>query len=103
MNYGLKNQTIEKIKEVFSHHPRIEKVVLYGSRAKGNFKTGSDIELTLFGSSLDFPLLLRVEEDLEKLDLPYTFDLSIHRNIKNKNLLDHISRVGTTFYSKESP
>lgn len=45
--FGLKEATIKKIWAVFSEYPLVAKVVIYGSRAKGNFKNGSDIDLTL--------------------------------------------------------
>ncbi|MBS0626813.1 MAG: nucleotidyltransferase domain-containing protein, partial [Verrucomicrobia bacterium] len=47
MRYGLNELTIQKITDVFTKFPSIEKVVLYGSRAKGNYKNGSDIDLCL--------------------------------------------------------
>lgn len=51
MKYGLTQEIIEKIRSVYSRFPQIEKAVLYGSRAKGNYKTGSDIDLTLYGTN----------------------------------------------------
>ncbi|MFW5831739.1 MAG: nucleotidyltransferase domain-containing protein [Prolixibacteraceae bacterium] len=54
MNVGLKDETIQKITSVFEKFPQIEKAILYGSRAKGNFKTGSDIDLTLIGEQTNY-------------------------------------------------
>ncbi len=56
--FGLKADTIRKINEVFVRYPHIEKVLIYGSRAKGNFKNGSDIDLTLVGENLNLEILL---------------------------------------------
>jgi predicted nucleotidyltransferase len=58
MKYGLKDDVVKKIINVFSKYPQIEKAVLYGSRAKGNYKNGSDIDLTLFGENLKFDIVL---------------------------------------------
>ena len=100
MPYGLKKNIIEKINSVFVRHPQIEKVILYGSRAKGCFQNGSDIDLTVIGENIDLLLLHKIENELDELILPYTIDLSIFNHIDNENLIEHINRVGVEFYTK---
>lgn len=100
MQFGLKEHTIEKIKQVFIKYPQIEKVVIYGSRAKGNYKTGSDIDLTIKGKEINLSLLNKLENELDDLFLPYTFDISIYKHIKNKSLIEHIERLGLCFFEK---
>jgi len=73
---------------------------LYGSRAKGNYKVGSDIDLTMQGDGLNFSLLSTIADELDQLPLPYQFDLSIFNNINSPDLVDHIERVGVLFYQK---
>jgi predicted nucleotidyltransferase len=102
MQYGLKKETIEKIIDIFERHDEIEAVLLYGSRAKGNFKPGSDIDLTLIGKRLHLTLLNKVSLELDDLLLPYIFDLSLYNHIKQPDLIDHIQRVGKVFYSKRN-
>ncbi len=102
MVYGLKNNIIEKINNVFSNYPEIEQVILYGSRAKGNYRIGSDIDLTFTGKNITLKLLYKIENDLDELNLPFTFDISIFSHIKNKQLIEHIQRVGKILYSKGS-
>ena len=101
MSFGLESNTIGKIKSVFTKYPEIEKVIIYGSRAKGNYSNGSDIDITLTGNGLTIPLINKIENDLDDLYLPYTFDISILSHIKNKKLIDHIKRVGIEFYVKK--
>jgi len=101
MLYGLKVHTIEKIKKIFSQYNQIKKVIIYGSRAKGNYEIGSDIDLTITGDNINLSLLYKIEDDLDELCLPYTFDVSIYNHIKNKNLLEHINRAGMEFYSRK--
>jgi uncharacterized protein len=103
MRYGLKEQTIESICGVFARHPLVEKAMLYGSRAMGNFKPGSDIDLTLFGESLTSLELGIIDEELDDLLLPYQIDLSIFHRIENMDLREHIERVGVVFYRKFVP
>ena len=100
MKYGLKDNVIEKICLVFGKFPEIEKAVLYGSRAKGNFRNGSDIDLTLYGDDLDLKKLYKIMDELDDLLLPYSFDLSIHKLIDDNEVLEHIQRVGVVFYQK---
>ncbi|GIV26233.1 MAG: hypothetical protein KatS3mg027_0047 [Bacteroidia bacterium] len=102
MKYGLSDKTIDLINAVFSKHPEVETAILYGSRAKGNFHTGSDIDLTLTGTNLTLSILHKIEDEIDDLLLPYKVDLSILQDIENKELLDHIQRVGKVFYSKKT-
>jgi predicted nucleotidyltransferase len=94
MMYGLKNETVEQIKATFQHFPQVRQAILYGSRAKGTFHHGSDIDITLKGDNLDLQLLAKISLALDDLFLPYTFDLSIFQHIDNQDLLKHIERVG---------
>ncbi len=98
MHFGLSEQIVEDIISVFKDFPQITEVVMYGSRAKGNSKTGSDIDLTLKGEALTLKDLNRVSIALEDLLLPYTFDISIYQHIDNPDLIEHIRRVGKVLY-----
>jgi uncharacterized protein len=102
MYYGLKNNDIQKIKETFEQFIQVQQVILYGSRAKGNFKNGSDIDLTLIGDNLNLKILNKIDLALDDLLLPYTFDISIYKQIKNEELLKHIGRVGKILFQKTS-
>jgi type I restriction enzyme S subunit len=101
MKYGLSKATIEKIRAVFARFPAVEKAVLYGSRAKGNFKDGSDIDLTLYGEALTADVCSAIASELDDLPLPYTIDLSIFEELNHAKLRDHIERVGVVFYERE--
>ncbi len=98
--YGLDAEVINKIKAVFENFPEITQAVLYGSRAKGNHRKGSDIDLTLYGKNLSVKTIYNVTEELDNLYLPYSFDISIYKQIDNPDLIDHIKRVGKVFYER---
>jgi predicted nucleotidyltransferase len=101
MKYGLKEAVVRKIRAVFARHPQVEKAVLYGSRAKGNYKNGSDIDLTLYGNTeLTLKVLNKIGDELDDLLLPYTIDLSIFRDISDPDVIEHIKSVGVMFYEK---
>ena len=97
-NYGISEDSTAKIKSILQTNIKIQKAIIYGSRAKGNFSSGSDIDLCLFGESL-------VENDLYSLrsmflesNLPYTFDLTLYKSIDNEDLKNHIDRIGKGFF-----
>jgi uncharacterized protein len=99
--FGLKENTIQQINKVFADYTEVEQVIIYGSRAKGNYKNGSDIDLTLKGWAVNSVVKMKIEHELDDLLLPYTFDLSRYNEISNPDLCDHIQRVGKVFYQKK--
>ena len=100
VKYGLTKTAIEKVCTVFAGFREIEKAILYGSRAKGNFKPGSDIDLTLYGEALTAELRSAIASALDDLLLPYTIDLSIFDELDHVKLREHIERVGVVFYER---
>jgi predicted nucleotidyltransferase len=100
VKFGLDDKTIERMQTVLVRYPEVDKAVLYGSRAKGNYKMGSDIDLTLYGSGLTLTILHKIENELDDLLLPYKIDLSIFEQIADPAVIDHIRRVGVVFYEK---
>lgn len=100
MKYGLPQSAIQQICAVLRRYPQVEQAILYGSRAKGNYKNGSDIDLTLRGADLTLNTLYKILDDLDELYLPYTIDLSVFNDISDPDVLEHIQRVGVTFYKK---
>ncbi len=100
MKYGLKEDTLERIVGVFTKHSKIERVLLYGSRAKGKYRNGSDIDLALVGKNINIQDLNKILLELDELYLPYTFDLVIFERIENVDLIDHINRIGIAIYQK---
>lgn len=101
-NSGLSNKEIKSIKSIFSNYPQIEEVLIYGSRAKGNHRPASDIDLTLKGKNIDLTLQTKIEFDLDDLLLPYKFDISIYDRITNPEFINHIDKIGKTLYVKKS-
>ena len=101
-DFGLAQADVKKILSIFEQCEAIEEVVLYGSRAMGNYRPGSDIDLTLKGTELNLKILNRISNELDDLLLPYYFDLSIFTRIEDDDLIDHIQRVGVTIYQTQN-
>jgi uncharacterized protein len=103
IDFGLPQKTLNYIRDVFAACPKVEKVILYGSRAKGNYRPGSDIDLTLLGEGLSHRELTDIAGKLEDSPIPYLVDLSIFAHIDNPNLIDHINHVGKVLYQRQKP
>jgi uncharacterized protein len=96
---GLRPDELQRIRSVFRRAPDVAEVRLYGSRAKGTCRPGSDIDLALVG--VRDPLRAEaIAEELEELPLPYRFDVKAYDAIGYTPLLEHIARVGVTVYRR---
>lgn len=100
-SFGLSDQALATVRAILDDYPAVEKAILYGSRAKGNYRKGSDIDLTLIGTALNHRLLAEIAGRLEESAIPYQVDLSLKEQIDNPNLLAHIERVGVVFYQRD--
>jgi predicted nucleotidyltransferase len=98
MKFGLSDTVIKELQDVFRRHANIEKVLIFGSRSKGNYRAGSDIDLAVIGKDIDYNLLLSILCEIDDLDLLYTVDLLDYQKKKGTPIGDHIDRVGQVFY-----
>ena len=99
MNIGLNQTEIKEIIKAVIQFPEIEKTVVFGSRAKGNFKKGSDVDLSVQGKNITYKTIVKLSEKLNsETTLPYFFDIVHYKNINNKELKNHIDRVGKIIF-----
>jgi len=100
MKYGLPEKTLNTLDSIFRKYPGIREAVLYGSRAKGKFRAGSDIDITLKTSNaFTRTELLHIAGDFDDSDMPYFVDVSMYDTLANPELKAHIDRVGKVLYS----
>jgi predicted nucleotidyltransferase len=92
--FGLRQEDVASIKHILSASPKVKKVILFGSRATGNFRPGSDIDIAIEADDLTRDELMRLALQLEDLDLLYKIDLLDYTKISNSDLRAHIARVG---------
>ena len=90
---GLPTEVLTAIKNVILKYQSITQAKLFGSRAKGNFKRYSDIDIAVFGD-VNIDTIMSLKDDLEELDVIYRFDVVHYETLKNKQLQEHIDRVG---------
>lgn len=101
--YGLIQKDMEYIKEAINQMDEIEKAAIFGSRAQGNYKKGSDVDLVVFGDQVTNKTIDRLDDLLnEEFPLPYFFDVLHYEQINNQNLQKHINEVGKVIYWKDS-
>ena len=101
--FGISNKSYQLIVSALSKYSEIEEVVIFGSRAKGNFKTASDIDLAIKGKDCSELLAMKINAYVnEELPVPYYVDIIDYNELSNKNLKEHIDRVGRIFF-KVSP
>lgn len=98
--FGLSPKVMGIVQQVLADFPELEKAVIYGSRAKGTHKPGSDIDLTLFGEDLTSDTLQQISARLDEAPIPHTVDLSLYAQLDHDKLREHINRVGRTFYTR---
>ncbi len=96
---GLAQTVVDRINSVFALFPSIQRAILYGSRAKGNYHLGSDIDLAIVGPDVTEDQIVKLDSLLDDLLLPYTIDICRFETLRNKDLIQHINRVGVPFYT----
>lgn len=97
--YGLLDRDLKYILIAISNYPEIAEALIFGSRAMGNYKKGSDVDIAIKGDNIDRIIVRRLSEDLnENLPLPYFFDVISYYEISNDELKTHINLVGKTIY-----
>ncbi|QZY55571.1 nucleotidyltransferase family protein [Crassaminicella profunda] len=99
MKFGLRESDLDYIKKAIGKFTEIEKAAIFGSRAKGNYKKGSDVDIAIYGDYITFDTLSRLHAMLEDQGpLPYFFDIVDYTHLNHKELKEHIDRVGKIIY-----
>ncbi len=99
--FGLYQESYKKMQKIFQSHPEVLEVKIYGSRAKGTQREGSDIDLAIM-NDVDYNLLSDIKGELEEAPIPYLVDLLMYSELSSESLKDHINRVGKVFYKREN-
>lgn len=101
IKFGLLERDVEYILSAIKLFPEIEKAVIFGSRAMGNFKSGSDIDIACYGKEVNIQITEKLRSKLnEDVPIPYFVDVLHADSLKNADLIAHIESVGITLYSK---
>lgn len=96
--YGLSLNIWDSLNEIFRDFPQIESAILFGSRALGNFRPGSDVDIAIKGKNINLDHILTISLKVDGLYLPYRFDFVIYNRIKENALKNHIDKFGKNIY-----
>ena len=103
MNHGLKKRDINNITEALNQVPEVEEAIVFGSRAKGKYKPGADVDLAIKGEKISYSVVSKLSFLLnEEYALPYFFDVVHYEKITEPKLIEHIDRAGKVIYQKSS-
>ena len=98
--FGIAPKSLASLRAILESEAKVERAILYGSRAKGSYRPGSDIDLTLEGPGLSFTELARLATQFDESEIPYTIDLSVRDHITDPALREHIARVGLVLFQR---
>ncbi len=102
-NFGLNNEDIEEILLILKSVSEVDEAIIFGSRAKGNFRNGSDLDIAIKGKNVNFSNISYISYRLnEETLMPYKFDILDYNMISNEELKNHINRIGRILYKKEN-
>jgi len=99
--FGIDKSDIKNIVAILKENNKVQKIILFGSRAKSTHSNGSDIDIALKGNNLNTNDVLSLSVELDELDLPYKIDLVIYDRIEEKSLKEHIDRAGNVLFERE--
>jgi predicted nucleotidyltransferase len=99
--FGLTQTDLDTIVAVISRQAEVEEAIIFGSRAKGNYTAGSDVDIALKGAAVSHATASYISYKLnEETQMPYHFDVLNYQLISNPDLTNHIDRVGVSFYKQ---
>jgi type I restriction enzyme S subunit len=100
MTDGLKDKHREAMIDILSANERVDRVVLFGSRAMGTFTPTSDVDIVLYGPELTPTDRLQLAAAIEELSMPQQVDLLLHKSIKKRELIEHIEKHGVEWWRR---
>ena len=96
-SFGISDKSYQILQSYFQQAENIDKVVIFGSRALGTYRNGSDIDLALFGKNLN---MIKINAELEELQTPYMYDVLEYETLQNQALKDHIRTQGQILFQR---
>jgi predicted nucleotidyltransferase len=100
LSFGLSEKTLSSLRAYFARVSEVEQVILYGSRARGDYHKGSDIDLMLIGANITPRLLSKMDMEIDDLLLPYVVQISDRKEIRDARFLEVVEREGVVFWER---
>ena len=95
---GLSRRIVDSLLETFSRYPKVERVIIYGSRARGDYRPGSDIDLAVIAPKMRFDEFSRLWNEIDELPIAFNIDLLHLDTLENQALKEAIDDSGKAIY-----
>lgn len=95
----INDKLLKTLYDIFGKYSEIEKVILFGSRARGDNKANSDVDLCIFGEKLTHLVYAKVTMDINEINTPLSFDILNFNELNKKELIDNILKEGVEIYN----
>jgi predicted nucleotidyltransferase len=100
-SFGLRDSDINYIVQLMKENPQVDQAILFGSRAMGNFKQGSDVDIALIGDGIDLNTVAHIRYLLEEESpMPYLFDVFDYTHSNHDELKKHVQEFGNIIYNR---
>lgn len=100
-NFGLTERDMQTLRDIINKYPEVQDIFIFGSRAKGNFTQGSDIDLAIMNEGVTDKVIAQLKSALEESTLPYFVDVTNYHTLQHAELKSHIDRVGMPLYQRK--
>ena len=95
--FGLTGRDMKTLFNIFEKYPVVKKIFIYGSRATGNYKQGSDIDLAIMNACKEELFICKMKCEIEESSIPFAVDIANYNAIKHCELKDHIDGLALFF------
>ncbi|ERT69052.1 MULTISPECIES: nucleotidyltransferase family protein [Cetobacterium] len=92
MKFGLKERELDEIKVLYYLFPEIDEIVIFGSRARGDYSRVSDIDIAIKGD-VD-KIMYKIRDYFEESSIIYTVDVVNYISISNQDFKENIDSEG---------
>ena len=99
-NFGFTDKTTNLLTDFFKRYSKIKTVIIFGSRATGDYKPSSDIDFAILGENIDFKFIQHISSEIDELSTPYMYDIVDYNSITNDALRNNIDKFGKVFYKE---
>ena len=96
---GISGPQQQRLLDVLIQQADVDAIWLFGSRAMGRERPGSDIDLCVDAARLSHRERLRLMAAIDDLLLPWTVDLALRHELP-PDLVSHVQRVGRCLWTR---
>ncbi|WAM31127.1 nucleotidyltransferase domain-containing protein [Caldicellulosiruptor naganoensis] len=100
--FGIEEEILDKIIEIFKKYKQVKKACIFGSRARGDFKKASDVDICIWLEDNGENPIYKIEDELEEVNTILLFDIVTFNSITKESLKESIMKEGVVIYEREN-